>query len=140
MISRIVGTLFKKNTRTRIWWLKLALALVLSNVFFFTLFSAPAPPVPERPVRQGLVEVQIKAELMTPFQAGKHILLINREVRIHLPAVLEGGFNEEGKLTVWIKEDRAALLFQHQGWEVLPYLPNFRFPLPIKGENHEIRY
>lgn len=140
MISRIVGTILKKNTKTKIWWAKLSVALVLSNVLFFMIFSSPGPSTPQETPREGQVEVQIKAELKTPFQRGKKVVLMNRSARIHLPGVLEGEIEAGEKINVWVNEAEAAQLFQYEEWEVLPYLPNFKFPTITRGEHHEIRY
>ncbi len=82
MISKLAGIISKKNTKTKTWWLKLGVALVLSNVFFFLLFggdntsSAETTHMPE-----GLVEVQLEARLHTPFQKGKKVLLVSRSGR-----------------------------------------------------------
>lgn len=140
MISRIVGTILKKNTKTKIWWVKLSVALVLSNVFFFMIFSSPGPSTPQETSRDGWVEVQLKAELKTPFQKGKKVVLMNRTARLHLQGVLEGEIDAGEKITVWVNEAEAGQLFQYEEWEVLPHLPNFRFPAIMRGDHHEIRY
>ncbi len=143
MISEKIGTLLKKNTRTRVWWAKLATALVLSNIFFFVLFGGDSevkqdlsPGIPA-----GWVEVQLQAELMTPFHSGKKVLIIHRIGRKKLEAVLQTDSNAElGKITVLVKEDEAHALFQFDAWEVLPYLKHMTFAVNKKEDSHEIRY
>lgn len=140
MISEKLGTLLKKNTKPKIWWMKLGVALILSNIFFFVLFSGESEVSAEVPPLnpQGYVEVQLEAELKTPFQLGKKILLVNRHGRKKLEGMLQG--EQLGKITVLVKEDEAHALFQHESWEVLPYLKNLHFAVAIKEASHEIRY
>lgn len=142
MISKIAGIISAKNTKTKVWWMKLAFALVLSNVFFFLLFggdntsSAEAPRVPE-----GWVEVRIEARLHTPFQLGKKVLLMNRSARIKLPGMLnQSGSELDQRVTVLVPEKEAALLFQHENWEIIPHINNLRFQTIVQREDHEIRY
>jgi hypothetical protein len=140
MNSRIIGTILKKNTKTRAWWLKLSVALILSNIFFFLLFAAEDKPYQaEIELAPGWVEIQLRADLMTPFQKGKKILLIHRSGRQSIEGMLQAGMDPEGRLTILVKEAEAALLFVHQSWEILPFIANHRFPA-LKGERHEIRY
>ena len=75
MISKIAGIISKKDTKTKQWWLKLGIALILSNIFFFLLFSGNEVQSPEQEpsLPAGWVEIQLKAELMTPFHEGKKI-------------------------------------------------------------------
>lgn len=142
MISKLAGIISKKSTKTKTWWLKLGVALVLSNVFFFLLFggdntsSAETTHMPE-----GLVEVQLEARLHTPFQKGKKVLLVSRSGRKKMDAVLDQNGNElDQRVTVLVKEEEAALLFQIDNWEVLPLIGNLRFNTITQRENHEIRY
>ncbi|HXH74790.1 MAG TPA: hypothetical protein VNJ08_07475 [Bacteriovoracaceae bacterium] len=140
MISRLVGTILKKNTRTKVWWMKLAVAIILSNVFFFALFSSPAMPV-EITNRAGWVEAQFKGELMTPFHSGKKVVLLNRKRAIQMEGVLQGDINTEGKYTAWVKESEASTLFQFSEWEILPHLKGLKIAVIKKNRmNHEIRY
>ncbi len=143
MISEKLGTLLKKNTKTRIWWAKLAVAIVLSNIFFFVLFGGDSEvkQAVTSGVPEGWVEVQLQAELMTPFHSGKKVLIIHRIGRKKLEAVLQTDSNEQlGKITVLVKEDEAHALFQHEAWEVLPYLKHMTFAASKKEDSHEIRY
>jgi len=143
MISEKIGTLLKKNTKTRAWWAKLATAIILSNIFFFVLFGGDSgvKQAPPSGVPDGWVEVQLQAELMTPFHSGKKVLIIHRIGRKKLEAVLQTDSNAElGKITVLVKEDEAHALFQHDSWEVLPYLKHMNFTVGKKEDSHEIRY
>lgn len=137
MVFKTAGTLWKKNTKTKLWWGKLAIALVLSNVFFFYLFSGSD----EEAVAQelpGWVEVSLPARLLTPFSPGKKILLLNRAQRLKLAGTLKA--TEGDFVVVDVPEDVAQVLFKHEGWEILPYLKEFAFRTVSRGETHEIRY
>lgn len=142
MISEKIGILLKKNTKTKIWWAKLVIALVLSNIFFFILFSGGETSHPvEKGIPEGWVEVQLEAELLTPFHLGKKVLIVHRSGRIKLQGVLQGrGSDESGRITVLVKEEEAHELFHHDAWEVLPYLKHLTFAAVKKGTSHEIRY
>lgn len=140
MISKIAGTISKKNIKTRAWWLKLGVALILSNLFFFLLFAGEEKNSEEASgITVGWVEIQLRADLMTPFQKGKKVLLIHRGGRQSIEGMLQAGMDPEGRLTILVKEAEAAPLFVHQSWEILPFIANHRFPA-LKGERHEIRY
>jgi hypothetical protein len=142
MISRLAGILSAKNTKTKAWWLKLACAIVLSNVFFFLLFGGDNTSSAETNfVPEGWVEVQLEARLHTPFQMGKKVLLVSREARKKIHGVLNQSGNElDQRITVLVKEDEAALLFQIENWEILPLIQNLYFRTITQRENHEIRY
>ena len=127
----------KKNTRTKVWWMKLAVSLVLSNVFFFLLFGADAPAV-EKKLEPGLIEVQLSAQLLTPFQEGKRVLLIQRTSRVRLDGILRE--QTENGVIVSVNEETALQLITFDQWEVLPYLKDFRFKSIAQGAAYEIRY
>lgn len=136
MTSESVGTRLKKNTK-----IKLGLALVLSNVFFFLLFGSGSKVKQETGTPIGWVEVQLSAELFTPFHSGKKVLIVNRNGRKKLEGVLQTPATEiPGRMTVLVKEAEAHALFQHETWEVLPYLKNLNFASVKKEASHEIRY
>jgi hypothetical protein len=141
VISDKLGTILKKNTKTK--WIKIGIALVLSNIFFFMLFSGDSEvkQVESSGIPSGWVEVQLSAELLTPFHSGKKVLLVHRNARKKLEGVLQDtGAGELGKITVLVKETEANALFQHETWEVLPYLKNLTFAQVRKEHSHEIRY
>ncbi len=142
MISKLAGIISGKNTKTKLWWTKLAIALVLSNVFFFLLFGGDNTSSAETfSMPPGWVEVQLEARLHTPFQNGKKVLLMTRSGRKKLMGVLNEGGNElDQRITVLVKENEAALLFQHENWEILPLIQNLHFKTATQRENHEIRY
>jgi hypothetical protein len=143
MISGTLGTLLKKNTKTRILWVKLGVAIILSNLFFFVLFggNSEVKQAVTSGVPDGWVEVQLHAELMTPFHSGKKVLIIHRIGRKKLEGVLQTDSNEQlGKITVLVREEEAHALFQHETWEVLPYLKYMTFVVNKKEDSHEIRY
>lgn len=142
MISKIAGNILKKDTKTKQWWAKLAVAIVLSNIFFFVLFSGnetteqPTPLIPE-----GWVEIHVRAELLTPFQTGKKVLLLHRIGRKRVEAMLETSpLEPEGRFTVLVKESEAEALLKHESWEIVPFLKTLTFAPAHRGEDHEIRY
>lgn len=143
MIFKNVGQLLKKNTKPNSWWLKLAVALVLSNMFFFLLFSnkekAQIQEVVET-IPADMIEAQLRADLLTPFQKGKKVLLLTRIGQRYVEGVLQGAMDSEGRYTILIKAHEANVLFGHEGWEILPFFPYKNFPRVTKGSEHEIRY
>jgi hypothetical protein len=134
MIFKFAGTISRKN-------IKIAVALILSNLFFFVLFGGPdKEEIQVKNAHPGHVEVQIRAELLTPFHLGKKVALLHRTQRRVLEGMLEAAANEDGKFTVWVKEAEAPLLFQFEGWEIAPHIKGLQFKTANKGEGHEIRY
>jgi hypothetical protein len=141
MNSKIVGTVSKKNIKNISWWIKLGLALILSNIFFFALFSKNETSQDSLAIPSGWVELQIRAELLTPFQTRKKVLLINRPERKRIEGILETNAVEpEGRFTVLVKESEAVALLKFGHWEIVPFLKTFEFPHVKQGVSHEIRY
>jgi hypothetical protein len=142
VILEKIGTLLKKNTKTKLWWMKLGIAIILSNIFFFVLVGTDDEIKPsEFKIPEGWVEIQLNAELMTPFHSGKRILIIHRAGKKKLEGVLQlSGVDQLGKITVLVRESEAHTLFQHESWEVLPYLKHLNFVSVKKDASHEIRY
>ena len=141
MNSKKIGMIFSKDTRTKNWWMKLGAALILSNIFFFILFSGDSEVKQDFSIPPGWVEVQVSAELMTPFHSGKKVLIVHRSGRKKLEGVLQTNSSDlAGRITVLVREDEAHALFQHEAWEVLPFLKDLKFVSVNKRENHEIRY
>lgn len=142
MISKLAGMISAKNTRTKLWWGKLAVALVVSNVFFFLLFGGDNTSSAETTLSQdGLVEVQIEARLHTPFQRGKKVLLICRRAGKKITGVLnQSGSELDPRFSILVPEEEAEALFHHGNWEVLPLIANLRLQRKREREDHEIRY
>lgn len=146
MISEKIGTTFKKNIRTKTperaqFWAKLGIALILSNIFFFLLFNSDSEVKQESAIPEGWVEIQLQADLLTPFHSGKKVLIVHRIGRKKLEGVLQTSSTDEpGRITVLVKENEAHSLFQHESWEVLPFLKELNFVTANKRETHEIRY
>ncbi|MFL5784873.1 MAG: hypothetical protein ACJ76H_09710 [Bacteriovoracaceae bacterium] len=142
MISKLAGIISNKNTKTKVWWIKLGGAIVLSNVFFFLLFGGNNQSSAETfSLPKGWVEVQLEARLHTPFQNGKKVLLMTRTGRKKISGMLnKSGSELDQRITVLVKEEEAALLFQHDNWEILPLIQNIHFQTLTKRESHEIRY
>ncbi len=141
MISKLIGRILNQNTRTKIWWMKLGIALLLSNIFFFVLFTGNEAPKVAQATPEGWVEIQIKAELLTPFHSGKKVLLLHRNSRKHLEAMLEKSpLEPEGRFTVLVKESQAQALLSYDSWEIIPFLKTLNFAPISKGAAHEIHY
>jgi len=142
MISKIAGTVSRPAIRTKLWWAKLAAGLLISNVFFFMLFSTNENlPAASNSVPKGWVEMQVRAELLTPFQSGKKVLLLQRVARKKVEAMLEKSPEDpEGRFIVLVRESDAEDLLKHESWEIIPYLKTLSFAKPYIGETHEIRY
>lgn len=142
MISKIAGNILKKDTKTKIWWMKLAVAIVLSNIFFFVLFSGSETESENNSsIPEGWVEIQVRAELLTPFQSGKKVLLLQRNARRKVEAMLETSpLEPEGRFTVLVKETEAEFLLKYDSWEIVPFLKTLTFAPVSRGEDHEIRY
>lgn len=142
MISRIAGKFLNKDTRTKLWWAKLAVAIVISNIFFFLLFSGSETElVSQKEIPAGWVEMQIRAELLTPFQSGKKVLLIQRQARKQLEAMLETAPSDPTeRFTILVKESQAEILLKHESWEIVPFLKKLTLTPLAQGTSHEIRY
>lgn len=138
MISKLNGIDSIRNIKIDQKKMKIFFALILSNVFFFILFSSKGDgeSLPSLPL--GRVEVKLAGISHTPFEAGKKILLIQKSSRLKL----EGFFVSENEhfFHVSVKDTEAHHLFKHESWEIIPYLPNLTFSQNIRGENHEILY
>lgn len=142
MISKIAGNILKKDTKTKVWWMKLAVAIVLSNIFFFVLFSgSETKDETISSIPEGWVEIQVRAELLTPFQSGKKVLLLQRDARRKVEAMLETSpLEPEGRFTVLVKEAEAEFLLKYDSWEIVPFLKTLTFAPLSRGDDHEIRY
>ncbi len=133
------GTSLKFDTKNKVRFFKIGAAFILSNIFFFLLFSGEddkkSPPTPE-----GWVEVQLEAQLLTPFHSGKKVLLLNRSGRRKLEGVLQAQSVQDLKLTILVREAEAHELFQFERWEILPFLKHMNFATIKREQSHEIRY
>jgi hypothetical protein len=142
MISKIAGTILKKDTKTKVWWMKLGVAIVLSNIFFFILFSgSETQATATSSIPEGWVEMQVRAELLTTFQSGKKVLLLHRNGRKKVEAMLETSpLEPEGRFTVLVKETEAEALLKFESWEIVPFLKTLTFAPLSRGAQHEITY
>ena len=142
MISKIAGTILKKDTKTKVWWMKLGVAIVLSNIFFFILFSGnETQATATSSIPEGWVEMQVRAELLTTFQSGKKVLLLHRNGRKKVEAMLETSpLEPEGRFTVLVKETEAEALLKFESWEIVPFLKTLTFAPLSRGAQHEITY
>jgi hypothetical protein len=140
-----IGTAFPKDTRNRIWWIKLFLCLIFSNIFFFLIFGPQkkAPKISNS--RTNWVEIQMDADILTPLKEGKKVLLVNRRIGKKIEAILKTNeASDSGKITVSVKEEEAEDLIDHSSWQVLPFLKKLTLESIKKIQNkvteHEIFY
>ncbi len=142
MLSEKIGLLLKKSTKNKFWWIKLGFSLILSNIFFFVLFSNSEDSIKKlETTPTDHVEIQLSAALLTPFQIGKKILIVNRKKRIKIQGVLISQLlDEENRLTFLVNEKEANHLFLNSNWEILPYMKYLSFASIQKDQDHEIRY
>lgn len=140
MNSKIAGENSKKSTRTKVWWVKLSIAFILSNILFFLLFSkSETTSSISRP--KGYVELHLKARLLTPFQLRKRVLIIHRDKRIRVEAMLEKmQLEPEEQYTVSVREIDTETLLKNESWEIIPYLSRLTFTHHEGKPNHEIHY
>lgn len=132
MISKLAGEHWRGNTK-----LRLGVAIVLSNAFVYLLVSGPTPqPLPVK--ASGLVEVKLEAELRTPYEPQKRVLLLHRSSGTQIEAQLESA--NETHYVVSVKEEQAQTLFKKTPWEILPFMKNLSMPVARKGESLEIQY
>jgi hypothetical protein len=138
MTFKLNGVASMKNIKIDQKKIKILIALILSNVFFFILFSGTGQTEVKETHQKGWVEVKIAGISHTPFAAGKKILLIHKGARIQL----EGQFIAENEthFYVSVKELEAHHLFKHEAWEIIPYLSNLTFSPLYRGSSHEILY
>lgn len=141
MTSKPNGTDSSKKIKLRKLWLKLAAALIVSNLFFFFIFHPSEKQKMSPSIPDGWVQLQVKAELLTPFQYGKKVLLLNRRSNRSVEAMLETAPTDvDGRFTVLVKESSAEELIRLESWEILPFLKTLTFAPKARGEQHEIRY
>ncbi len=141
MISRTNGINLKKLIANKVVLAKLAMAMVLSNVFFFYLFSdtSSSELVPE--ITAGHVEIEIKGELHTSFQAGKKVMLLNKNRTQKIDAILMRTNPEpEPRHLLQVKEEETYKLINQDNWEILPYVKSLKLVKNSEKEGHEIRY
>lgn len=130
--------------QNKTWVIKMGSALIVSNLFFFLLFSGnkqdeTIPPSLTTP--SGWVEVQLAAELLTTLKEGKQVLLVNRFGKVQIEGILIGpSLLSPEKFIIQVKEHEASKLFEHNSWEILPFIKNMSFRISKSGVQHEIRY
>lgn len=134
-----IGKSLKLATSDRPKLLKIALALVLSNIFFFLLIGGSDEESENPATPMGSVAIHLEARILTPLFPGKRIHIVSHS----LGEKIEGTFRshqEDGRITVEVQEDVASVLFKKSDWEILPPLKNLAFQQKKNGAIHEIRY
>jgi len=140
MLFKKNGTSFKLDTKNKTFIIKIAAALVLSNIFFFILFS-PSDEIEEKSLSDNEVEIHLQVTFHTSFQKGKKVLLIHRKTQRMVEAKLQDWVNEETQtLSVSVQDTQAQRVIDLTGWEVVPYIKQYTFAQTSKGDQYEIRY
>ncbi len=128
------GVDLKKNTNqpnniSKNKLIKFCLVLILSNIFFFMLFSSnDTNPVHDK---KAGVEVIIEGKLLTSFVEHKEVLLTHglsgQKVKAILVMAQESQNGTEGAqyLVSSTEEDALKILKHPSGWNILPYLKNY---------------
>lgn len=133
-----IGKSLKLATSNKQKLAKIALALILSNVFFFLLFGESEAEI-ESPDTPGTVAIHLEAKILTPLHGGKRIMIVSHALGVKI----EGYFrshHEDGRITVEVPEEEAKSLLRKTDWEILPPLKNLAFQNRRSGVIHEIRY
>lgn len=134
-----IGKSLKLATTDKQKLVKIALALILSNIFFFLLIAGDGEETEDTPGLPGTVAIHLEARVLTPLHAGKKIMIVSHG----LGEKIEGHFrslSEDGRITVEVQEDEARALLQKSDWEILPPLKNLAFQTRRAGVRHEISY
>jgi hypothetical protein len=134
------GTDLKKKIKNKTWWIKLMLALITSNILFFLMFSGNSSNDTAGPA-DGEIEIEIKAEMLTPFRPGKRVLVLNHARNLKVEAsLLTYNAEPESRVTLLVKEEDGHKLLDSNQWEILPYLKTLQIAQQTVREQHEIRY
>jgi hypothetical protein len=145
MILKKIGIVLPKNTQAKSWWIKLGISIILSNIFFFLIFS-PEQKDQDRPISpQNWVDIQLDAEILTPLINGKKILLLNKKERKKIEGFLKTNeIDNTGKITVSVREEQAHEIITFQSWQILPFLRHHKFASSNEKRkrkpDHEIYY
>ncbi|GEM_PF-1848935 len=128
--------------------IKIITAIILSNIFFFMLFSSPN--VSKQKINSAdEVEVIIEGELMTSFSEGKDVLLTQTgsgiKVRAKLLTLPENQNLDDKKhyLVLTSIADAHKVLGRPLNWNILPYLKDFTLRTPKRQAqeiDHEIHF
>jgi hypothetical protein len=122
--------------------IKLVLALILSNIFFFMLFSADEAKTPEQSY-QG-VEIIIEGKLLTSFEKNKEVLLTHSNSGLKIKArLLSIQETQDHYLVLTQESDAIKILARPLHWNILPYLKNFTLSSPkqyVQEIDHEIHF
>jgi hypothetical protein len=120
--------------------IKIGIALVVSNIFFFLLFSG-GDETTVNTLIPGYVEIEVRGELSTSFAEGKKVSVINKRRTIKVDAQLLRYHSEpDSKVLLQVDEKDAHQLLAPDNWEIFPLLSTYQVALPLPKEAHEIRY
>lgn len=128
--------------------IKLIVAIILSNIFFFMLFSSGEENNKNFQKSEG-VEVIIEAELMTSFTEGKEVLLTQKGSGLAIKAKLlnlpetQSLDDKKHYLVLTSETDAHKILGHPLNWNILPYLKDFTLSTPkrqLQEIDHEIHF
>lgn len=121
--------------------LKIFAVLLAANALFWWAFSPTPPPSPIRATSE-LVEVRVHGTLLTPFAAGKRVLLSSGGGMAWGPAQLVA--QEEGAVVLALTPElyrRHHVPLAREEWVLLPYLDGMAGARRTNpGRNYEIAY
>lgn len=142
MNLRINGITSNLATKNKKWWLKLSMAIILSNILFFLFFQENEVQGADIIHNPDHVEIRIHAELFTPFSHGKKILIINRENRLSRVGFLIAEHLEEEIKTYTIQVDEKYVneLLNSPSLQIIPFIKEIKFKTSSKRYDYEIRY
>jgi len=120
--------------------IKLIAIIFLSNLFFFYACKDEPQKISTHSTPHGWVEIQIHAEMLTPFKSGKKVILSDVEKNIYINALMQGQDKENQILHLMINETDLAKIASSQNWKLLPYSKIFRFKPTTRENNYEIYY
>jgi hypothetical protein len=134
------GTVFKKFTRSKFQWIKIALGFILSNLAFYHLFCSTPIETPKKKLRPGWVTVQVHAELMTNYKEGEKVFLFERNKHLLFEAILDEAGTQDDKFTLLIEESNLPIIYQSDHWQIIPFSKRFLISKKSNKVGHEIYY
>jgi len=140
MNSKPNGIIFKKFTGNKFQWIKIALGFILSNLTCYHLFYLTPVELPKKTLRPGWVTIQIHAELMTNYQEGEKVFLIERNKHQFIESILEDKNTKDDRFTLLIEETNLPIIYQSDNWQIIPFSKRFIISKKSNKVSHEISY
>lgn len=121
--------------------IKLMMAFLLSNIFFFMLFSEDKEK--KSPTERVGIEIIIEGKLMTSFEKNKEVILSHQHAGIIKARLLEIQPMQDSYLVLTTEAEAIKILARPVNWSILPYLKNYSMKTPSKPMqeiDHEIHF